>query len=248
MLRPNALLLALFAVQFPLSTHAQAPTEKRAQPFAIDFSEDVDIKNVQAKYFIAGGFEAYGDLVFRKAGEHRILLHPPGKKWPARSLKAVLYVTGCQIVTIAFPDREESSRERAFECQPLPSIVITGSISSAVPIADLDAVVDVEYVVPWLSLPFFGVSNGYVSSFQVATVPLEPSQVFHVELPDFSQDPFTSSHTEFPSEARLRFVVRDAKTWNTLGKLAPQGFVWLGDDLPIESQYPPEVVFTYCKL
>lgn len=199
------------------------------------------------RYFIAGGFEAYGDLAFRKVGEHRILLQPPGRKWPAGSLKAVLYVPGCQIVTIAFPDRGESSRERTFECQPLPSIVITGSIASAVPIADLDAVVDVEYVVPW-ALPFFWISNGYVSSFQVATAPLETSQVFHIELPDFSQDPFTNSHSEFPSEARLRFVVRDGKTWNTLGKLAPQGFIWLADDLPIEAQYPPEVMFTYCKL
>lgn len=247
MSRRIALSLALLVALSPLRVHARTQG-KPAQPFAIDFPEDVSIKNIQAKYFIAGGSEAYGDLVFTKAGEHRILLHPPGTKWPAESLRAVLYVPGCQIVAIAFPDLQESSRERAFECQLLPKVAFTGGIRSDAPITDPDAVVDVEYVVPWSRLPFFGVSGGYISSFQIATVPLEPGLEFHLELPDFSQDPFTNSQTEFSSEARLRFVVRDGKTWNTLGKLAPQGFVWLGDDLPIASPYPTEVLFTYCKL
>jgi len=244
--RLNALILALLAVQFPL-TYAQAQTEKGTHPFAVDFPQDVDVGSVQVSYFLGGRFGGYGDFVFDKSGEHRILLHTQVKGTSAGSLKAILYVPGCQIATIDVPDLAESSRELGFQCRPLPTIAFRGRIASGEPITDPQAVVNVRYEACW-SLLFFGIADGLCSTFQIATVPLEPGSIFQVVLPDFSKDTVTNSYEASPLKTKLSFMVRDAKTWNILGRLVPQNVRSEFHDLQIQPEYPAEVVFTLHKL
>jgi hypothetical protein len=229
--------------------HAQALTESGTHPFAVDFPQVVDIGKVQAQYFSEGSFGGYGESVVEKSGEHRILLHTGVKGTPAESLKAILYAPGCQIVTIDVPNLAESSHQSDFKCRPLPTIAFRGKIESREQIADPRAVVNVQYVAFW-SHHFFGIADGIVSTFEIATVPLEPGSIFHVVLPDFSKDAVTTSYLATLPEpnAELRFMVRDAKTWNIIGKLVVQNARRAFDGLQIESVYPPEVVFTLLKM
>lgn len=247
MSRLNALLLVMVAVRYFQSTPAWAQTEKEKYPFAVHFSEEVDIRNVQLRYFIVGKFGGYGEFAFDTSDEHTILLHTEVKGVPAASLKAFLYVPGCQIATIDVPELAKSSRELSFECHPLPTIAFTGKIESGQPVTDPQPVVDVRYMAIW-GLTFFGTPDSIVPAIHIATVPLEPTSVFHVTLPDFSKDAVTSSYEADPLNARLNFMLRNAKTWNILGLLVPQGSRSQFADLPIRSKYPPEVVFTLHKM
>jgi hypothetical protein len=232
-----ALIFALLFARFSLSGPPQALAEAGAHPFAVDFPAKLDLAKLQARYFIAGDFGGEGEFVFEKPGEHRILLHTAVKGSPATCLKAILYVPGCQLATIDVPDLAESPREFNFECRPLPTIPFTGRIGSAETITDPRPVVAVEYMAFWAH-SFFGIQDGIVTTFQIATVPLGAGAVFKAALPDFSQDAVTQSHDTDLRKAKLSFMLRDATTWNILGRL---------DDLPIQSVYPPEVGFSLRK-
>jgi hypothetical protein len=207
----------------------------------------VDIRNVQVRYFIIGKFGGYGEFAFDTFGEHAILLHTEVKGEPAVSLKAIFYVPGCQIATIEIPSLAESSRELSFECRLLPSTPLTGRIGSGEPVTDPQAMVDIGYEAFWAPT-FFGTPDGTVPTFRIATLPLEPTSVFHVALPDFSRDAVTNSYEAGLRNAKLSLIVRDGKTWNVLGRLVPPGGRWPFDDLPIRSKYPPELVFTFHKM
>jgi len=243
----TALTLALLARPYLRSAHPPALTETGAYPFAVDFSRGEDIRDVQVRYFVTGAFGGYGEFVFDKSGDRRILLHTAVKGTPAVALKAILYVPGCQIGTIDVPSLAKSSREFAFECRPLPTLAFTGRVVGGKTVASMQPVVNVTYIATW-SLNFFGVADGMASTFQIATVPLEADSVFHVALPDFSKDPVTRSYQWDPISTRLNFMVRDAKTWNILGRLAPSDSRSEFEDLPILSKYPAEVVFTLHKM
>jgi hypothetical protein len=97
-------------------------------------------------------------------------------------------------------------------------------------------------------MAFFGIQDGSPSIFQIATVPLEPGSIFHVELPDFSRDAVTNSNKASLRDTGFSFMARDGKTWNILGILAPPNARWQFDNLQIQPEYPPEVVFTLHKI
>ena len=179
------LMVAALTFAFPISAEPQGQTDKGLHPFAEDFPQDVELGKVQIRYFIVGEFGGYGDFRFDKSGEHRLLLHTDVHRVPAGSLKAIIYVPGCQITTIDAPDLAQSTPEIAFQCLPLPTIPLSGRIGPRHPLGDLQPVVEIRYMAFWAS-SFFGVEDGMVRTFEVATMPLGPGAVFDAELPDFS--------------------------------------------------------------
>src|ERR1039458_180120 len=108
----------------------QSLTERGTHPFEIEFPQSVDIGMLQIGYFSTGSFGGYGEYVFEKSGEHRILLHTVVKGITATSLKAIVYVPGCQIVTIDVSDLARSRHEFSFQCTFLPTLTLRGKIRS----------------------------------------------------------------------------------------------------------------------
>ena len=184
--------------------------------------------------------------MFEKSGEHRILLHTAVKGLTATSLKAIVYVPGCQIVTIDISDLLRSRHEFSFQCTFLPTLTLRGKIVPAGAITDPSAVVDVQYVASW-SFRFFGIEDGSPAMFRIATVPLQTGSTFRAELPDFSKDPVCNADRASQPDSGFSFTARNSKTWNILGRLAPPNARWSFDNLPIQSDYPEEVVFTLHK-
>jgi hypothetical protein len=68
----------------------------------------------------------------------------------------------------------------------------------------------VNYMAYWAH-GFFGIADGFVTEFRLATVSPDANGVFQVELPYFSADDEAS-----PSRRRAGFwlMLRDSKTWN----------------------------------
>lgn len=246
-MRLTLLMFALVVIQVPQSALPQSLIEDGMYPFEINFPQDVNIGTVQVSCFIAGKFGGYGERGFEKSGGHRILLHTQVKGTSAESLKAIVYVPGCQIVTVDVPDLVKSTREMGFHCRSLPAVAFRGRIAPGTVVTDPKAVVDISYEAFW-SLRFFGIADGSPSIFHIATAPLEPGSIFHAELPDLSKDPLTKAGKASPREAGFRFTARDSDTWNILGILVPPNARWNFDNLPIQPEYPLEVVFTLHKI
>ena len=224
----------------------QSLTERGTHPFEIEFPQSVDIGMLQIGYFSTGSFGGYGEYVFEKSGEHRILLHTVVKGITATSLKAIVYVPGCQIVTIDVSGLARSRHEFSFQCTSLPTLTLRGKIVPAGAITEPSAIVDVQYVASW-SFRFFGIEDGSPAMFRIATVPLQTGSTFRAELPDFSKDPVCNADRASQPDTGFSFTARNSKTWNILGRLAPPNARWSFDNLPIQSDYPEEVVFTLHK-
>jgi hypothetical protein len=95
--------------------------------------------------------------------------------------------------------------------------------------------VEVVYVANWVNV-FFGIMDGPVAMFHVATVPLGEDGSFLVQLPNLALDPAEKS-----AEMRFRgdfvFTLREKKTWNRVGTLRPSELVRMGG-LELRTQYP----------
>lgn len=245
----SLLISSVLAVPFPQSVHSQSRTQKEAQPFTIDFPQSVNTGRLQIYYVMTGSSGTYGDRVVKKSGEHRILLPRQVEVNPASILKVILYVPGCQIVTIEVPDLAKSTLQASFQCHSLPTIAFTGRVAPAGEITDTQAVVDIRYFPLW-AMWFFGIADGSPPTFRIATVPLEAGGVFHAELPDFSKFclPIASkqsiAYKDLLEGTGFDFIVRNEKTWNILGILAPPNARRVHPMLPIQPEYPSEVLFT----
>ena len=176
--------------------------------------------DVQVQYFLTGSFGGFGSPV-REAdpdGAYRIPLRPPNLDsfdlYPARTLKAIVWSSGCQFQLMSVDLVADFHRDVLYECHPLPTITLSGAISPPLTAAGpLD--VEVRYIAFW-NHRFFGILDGPVTDFLVAKAPLQSGARFEINIPDFSKDPIT---TEKPA-ATLQLRVLEHKSWNSVATLA----------------------------
>ena len=101
----------------------------------------------------------------------------------------------------------------------------------------------VAYMAYWAHT-FYGIADGIVTEFHLATVSPDANGMFQVDLPYFSVDAEASSSEQ---RASFRLMLRDSKTGNHIGsilepekqELRPQEH-----GLRIRSQYPDDLIFT----
>ena len=159
----------------------------------------------------------------------------------------IIYVPGCQIVTMDAPDLRRSSHEFPFECQPLPTTTFNGKVSTDEKIANPNAVVDIRYMALW-SHEFFGIADGFITQFNIARASLDQDYAFSAVLPDFSKDSATNTYKRTPQDATLSFMLRDSKSWNILGMLFPPLTLSISNEIPVRESYPSQVVFTQKRM
>jgi hypothetical protein len=101
----------------------------------------------------------------------------------------------------------------------------------------------VDYMAYW-ARGFFGIEDGMVTQFRLATVSPDSDGVFHVEPPYFSTDVADFSS---PRRATFSLMLRDSKTWNRIASdLEPQAPELRLEEpgLQILSHYPEGLKFT----
>lgn len=220
------LLLGIFS---QASTQTERPSDLPRVIFS--FPDDVASEDVQINYFMTGPFGGYGEYVKSEKGKsaYEVIAAVDGR--PAKNMKAIAYLPGCEIVILAF--RVEDKNERMLPCHRLATISFSGQIASLPVGRGAPVEVEVRYVAVW-DHEFFGISDGPVTTIHVASAVPDQGGRFAVELPDFYKQ------TDL-GEGEFEFILRRSGSKKIVRMLRPQGqggkVVWL----KVKESYVPVV-------
>jgi hypothetical protein len=235
----------LLAVTSLLSRTAQAPTKVADVPsVSISLPPNIPSETVQISYFLRGPFGGYGRYVPQRAGvdSYEIPAFVEGKA--ATEIRMIVYAKGCEIQTFAIPLAEDSSVKQEFPCRPVATVKLSGQIVPNELVLDNNGELVVRYMAYWAH-GFYGITDGIVTEFQLATVSPDSNGRFQVDLPYFSADAAASSSSQ--PRASFRLMSRDSKTWNPIAyNLEPDVLELRLEEhsLRILSHYPNGLKFT----
>jgi hypothetical protein len=139
--------------------------------------------------------------------------------------------------TFVIPLAEDAKVKRAFSCEHVPMVRLSGQIVRTELLRDRNAELIVTYMAYWAH-GFYGISDGPVTEFRLATVSPAATGTFQVDLPYFSADAAAD-----PSQRRASFwlMLCDSKTLNPVAS-DPEpddpAFRTQEHNLQIRSQYP----------
>ncbi len=236
-------LLAVLLI--PISAHF-CPTPSKQSPatlptVTISLPEDIPSETVQIHYVMSGSFGGYGGYVDPTPGQTAYEIEASVGGEPAKSIKVLVYAPGCSFRTFELELTKISNSTGRFFCEPLPQIEITGKIPSNL-IRNEHTELNVRLIAFWGNR-FFGVSDGPVTEFQLATTSPDPDGSFRVDITDFSADKIASSYQEGSS---LNFLLRDSKTLNLIAfNLTPEDAEYQSEihGLRILPSYPSGIKF-----
>ncbi len=237
------LLVLLVTSGFPSLEAQIPPTQDDFPSVSVVLPANVPSETVQISYFLIGPFGGYGQHTKQQPGLHSYQTSFLVEGKPAREIRMIIYASGCEIETFVLPLREHSRVEQEFECRPAASVQLSGQIMPAELARKDHAELAVHYMAYWAH-GFFGIADGMVTEFQLATVTPDANGVFQVNLPYFCATPPDSSPQP---RATLRLSLRDSKTGNNLAhNLEPEMPELRPKDhgLQILSRYPDGLKFT----
>ncbi len=221
-----------------------APKQDGSPSVSVLLPADIPSETVQISYHLIGRFGGYGDYTDkRRPGlrSYEISTLVDGKA--ASEIRIIVYASGCEIKTFNFPLTEHSTVRQQFECQRAATVRLAGQIVPAELATANNAELVVDYTAYWANT-FFGIQDGAVPEFQLATVAPASDGTFQVELPYFAGDGADSSSQP---RAGFRLTLRDSKTWNPIASdLEPQEADLRLEEhsLKIKSRYPNSLKFT----
>ena len=215
-----------------------------AQPpnsFVIRVQPPARRADLQFRSFITGVFGGVGGFQSTPIDEDGILIANEYEHHPAETLKAVLYMSGCEMQLIRVDELRTAPREAEFHCRPLATIPLNGKIDASVVPAGEDAYVEISYLGDWAH-SYFGLLDGMVMTLNVAEASVAIDGSFKVALPDFAADPISQG---IGKDAYLSLILHSRKTGNILAFLQPDESFrnWTGD-LKIAPAYPSPLSFT----
>lgn len=236
-----AILLGMAAL---LPPEAQTPSKAEGLPsVSISLPSNIPSETVQIAYHLVGPFGGHGGYTEQRPALHSYEIAASVEGKAATEIRMIVYASGCEIQTFVVPLADDSKVKEEFECQPVPSVMLAGQIVPNELVRDKNAELIIIYVAGW-SHKFFGIVDGAVATFRMATVSPDANGMFQVDLPLFSSDAVPSSSE--PS-ASLCLILCDAKTWNSIAPvLEPEVPEFRSEvhSLRIRSYYPSGLKFT----
>ncbi len=235
-----AILLGIAALQ---SLASQTPSSQESSPsVSVSLPANIPSETVQIAYYLVGPFGGHGGYTEQRPGLDSYEVAASVEGQAATEIRMIVYASGCDIQTFVVPLADDSKVKQEFECQPAPSVMLSGQIVPNELIRDGNAELVFIYLAHW-SHEFFGIVDGAVANFQLATVSPDANGMFQVDLPQFSADAVPSSSQ---LRASLHVILRDAKTWNSItSDLEPEVPEFRSEDhsLRIRSYYPGGLKF-----
>jgi len=204
---------------------------------------NIPSETVQISYFLIGPFGGHGDYTKQRPGlkSYEISASVEGKA--ASEVRMIVYASGCKITTFVLPLTADSKVRQKFECQRAATVHVSGKIIPTESARGNNAELVVDYMAYWAH-GFFGIADGMVTEFQLATVSPDSDGDFQVELPYFTADVAESSSQR---RAGLSLTLRDSKTGNLIASnLEPQeqDLRLQEHSLRVKSHYPNGLKFT----
>src|SRR5262245_25936763 len=212
-LRNKYFWFAIVALAFlPVSIgRAQAQRNPDSHSFLLRLPASVDTTGLNISYYITGAFGGFGGYVRTKPNVRDYLIEASYENRPAQTLKIIIYCPGYGIKLIDVSSlADSSSRSAAVELEPLPSVSLTGKIVAPEGRNRRNFKMEVEYLAFWVQ-EVFGIADGMVASFKVASADVKHDGVFSIAVPDFARDPAIAS---FKEKGALTLRARDPKTGN----------------------------------
>ncbi|MBZ5538643.1 MAG: hypothetical protein LAO31_22070 [Acidobacteriia bacterium] len=204
-----SVLLLMGSVGLGGSVYCQQPFEKVS--FLLRFPFTIDSTNLSIRYFLVGPFGGFGGYIQSQPSvwDYEIPIFRGAKQ--ANSLKAIVYCAGYGMELIKVPWlANRSVEERFVTFTPLPLIHLSGRVVLPENAETPDFNIEFEYLASW-SHEFFGIRDGPVEIFNVATAAVGKDGLFTAELPDFTRDPAIQF---FKCKGDIRLIARDPKTGN----------------------------------
>ena len=196
------------------------------------------VEGIQINRMLSGPFGGDASSITPAPKMQRYAIDASAKGVAASRVQVVVYMPGCELSRYDIAMHGESV-ERQAECKALPAwtlsgqLVIDASTVAALGKHDSPLEIEVGYMALWVSA-FFGIMDGPVTTFHVATVPLGKDGSFSVMLPEFAKDP---AEKTAGSSGWFELRLREKKTWNVVGTLRPTEFARMGG-LELRTQYP----------
>ena len=194
-----------------LHRSTQTPkTAKFSPSVSISLPPDVLSETVQISYFLIGPFGGYRGYAALRPGVHSYEIPTMVEGKAATELRMIVYAADCEVQTFAIPLAEDSKVKKEFSCQRVEKVVLSGQIVPTELVRNNKAELVVTYMAYWAHA-FYGIADGIVTEFGLATVSPDANGMFQVDLPYFSADAAAPSSQR---RASFRLMLRDSKTWN----------------------------------
>ena len=235
------LTIAIAMAVSTLAVNAAGRQDVRASgSIRLKFPEAIDMADVSIQYQLTGSFGGYGSFVRTRptVREYDIDAWQAGR--PADKLRAIIYCPGYRAVLLTESGFDNGPpRVVPIQFEPLGWIRLAGRVTDAVAEAQ-PLVIEVTYLAVW-GHPFFGIADGAVASFVVASTELKPDGSFETMVPDLARDPVVASYAG-NEKGFLQLLARDPQTGNIAYFLqASDSTPQIG--LPIANAYPGELQF-----
>lgn len=178
---------------------------------------DVSSETVQISYFLVGPFGGYGAYLTQQTGVNSYEIPTIVEGKVATEVRMIIYAPGCEIQKLTIALAKTSSVSQKFLCQRVKTIKLAGQIVSNELLTNNHSELSVTYMAYWAH-GFYGIKDGFVTQFHVASISLDTNGMFRLDLPYFSEDAGAPSSQERSS---FRLTLRDSKTWNPITLLQP---------------------------
>ena len=228
-----------------LPQSAQTPKIASFLPsVSVSLPPDMLSETVQISYFLVGPFGGSGGYAAQRTGVHSYEIPTMLDGKAATEIRMIVYASGCEIQQFVIPLAEHSRVSQEFPCQPVETVKLSGHIVPDTLVRNsTNAELVVTYMAYWAH-GFYGIADGFVTGFHLATISPAANGMFQVDLPYFSVDAEASSSQQ---RAGFRLMLRNSKTGNHIASnLEPekQELRLQEHGLRIRSQYPDDLIFT----
>jgi hypothetical protein len=194
-----------------------------------------DQSDLTIRYFLKGSFGGYGGFVRTESGRTEYIIPAVQQGMPAKVFQALVYCPGHQIALLQEPSfAEPFSQPTELRLAPLGSIRLAGTLMYPTAESVTGIRIEVDYLALW-SHRFWGIFDGPVDSFKVASTDLSEDGSFEMLVPDFAHDPVVASYRE---QGVLRLTARESKTGSTPYELELTETPGRSAELVIASSYP----------
>jgi hypothetical protein len=196
------------------------------------------------KYVLTGPFGGYADFVRIRPGRAEYAIETFRENQAAQSFRAFIWCRGRRIVLLSAPSlTANSTRTTDIRLQVLKEVSLSGKLIFPTLNALGRVRVEVEYIADWTSL-FFGLPDGGLTQFIVASAAVSSDGSFEMMVPDFANDPVIA---QYESRGTLRPIVRETNTGNIPYTLEQVQYPGHAVELAIAPAYPQLELYAFSR-
>jgi hypothetical protein len=204
------------------------------------FPAPANLTELSIRYYLTGPFGGFGDSVPTRADVREYAIDTWRGERPAETFKAIIFCPGYRTVLLTESTlAARTGGTLSIELEPLSWVPLSGRVilgPAARPVS-----IEVGYLAYW-SHEFFGIFDGAVQSFIVATASLGADGSFATKVPDLAHDPVVGSFAIRAGRGELRLVAREAGTGNIPYSLEAIHKAGEPVRLLIAAEYPRDLV------